>query len=72
MEGSPLSCWVEERRSWVGERLASGLALRSGRRPMFIEIRNPWGVELLNYRVVHGEISDDRARLSFSMDHHER
>ena len=56
----------------LGKVSQSGLALRSGRRPMFIEIRNPWGVELLNYRVVHGEISDDRARLSFSMDHHER
>ena len=38
---------------------------------MFIEIRNPWGVELLNYRVAHCGISDDRARLFFSMDQRE-
>jgi hypothetical protein len=30
------------------------------------------GVELLNYRVAHCGISDDRARLFFSMDQRER
>ena len=34
--------------------------LRSGRRPMFIEIRNPFAVELLNYRVTHFEITPRR------------
>jgi hypothetical protein len=56
----------------LGRVSQNGVALRSGRRPMFIEIRNPCGVELLNYRLAHCEISDDRARISFSMDKQER
>ena len=56
----------------LGRVSQDGLVLRSGRRPMFIEIRNPYGVELLNYCVAHCEISEDRARFSFSMDHQER
>ena len=56
----------------LGAVSQDGFPLRSGRRPMFIEIRNPSGVELLNYRVTRCEISDDCARLSFSMDHQER
>ena len=42
--------------------------LRSGLRPMFVEIRNPFGVELLNYRVTRCELSSQRALISFSMD----
>ena len=56
----------------LGAVSQDGVPVRSGRRPMFIEIRNPSGVELLNYRVTRCEISDDCARLSFSMDHQER
>ena len=37
----------------LGRVSQDGLVLRSGRRPMFIEIRNPYGVELLNYCVAH-------------------
>jgi hypothetical protein len=46
----------------------SGMALRSRRRPMFVEIRNPYGVELLNYSVTQCEVTSQEALLSFSMD----
>ena len=44
------------------------VALRSRRRPMFVEIRNPSALELLNYRVTRCDVSSGRALLSFSMD----
>src|SRR3979490_2905391 len=44
------------------------VTLRSGRRPMFVEIRNPSGVELLNYCMTHCEASPERVLLSFSME----
>ena len=37
-----------------------GMMLRSGRRPMFVEIRNPWGVELLTPDVDAGQMLVDR------------
>ena len=45
-----------------------GVALRSRRRPMFVEIRNPSALELLNYRVTQCDVSSGRVLLSFSMD----
>jgi hypothetical protein len=42
--------------------------LRSGRRPMFVEIRNPSAVELLNYRVVHCDNSPQKVLMRFSME----
>ncbi len=47
------------------------LALRSARRPMFVEIRNPGGTELLNFRMTHCEVSSKHVRISFSMDQQE-
>ena len=38
---------------------------------MFVEIRNPYGVELLNYRMTHCEIASENVRISFSMDQRE-
>ena len=48
-----------------------GVMLRSGRRPMFVEIRNPCGVELLNYCMTRCEASSQRALISFSMEQRE-
>ncbi|HEY5813724.1 MAG TPA: hypothetical protein VIT23_13845, partial [Terrimicrobiaceae bacterium] len=45
-----------------------GLALRSAQRPMFVEIRNPYGVELLNFRVKSCEVTQGSVSVSFSMD----
>jgi hypothetical protein len=42
--------------------------LRSGRRPMFVEIRNPFAVELLNYRLTSCESSADNIFMRFSME----
>jgi hypothetical protein len=55
----------------LGAVLQGGMMLRSGRRPMFVEIRNPSGVELLNFRVTRSEITPERVLLSFSMDRRE-
>ena len=43
------------------------MMLRSGRRPMFVEIRNPFAVELLNYRVTHFENYPEKAFMRFAM-----
>ncbi|HEU4678149.1 MAG TPA: hypothetical protein VFS35_01430, partial [Terrimicrobiaceae bacterium] len=45
-----------------------GVALRSSRRPLFVEIRSPSGVELLNYSVAGYEASPQRVVVSFAMD----
>jgi hypothetical protein len=42
--------------------------LRSRRRPMFVEIRNPSSVELLNYRMTDCENSPEKTLLRFSME----
>ena len=55
----------------LGTISQGGLALRSARRPMFVEIRNPGGTELLNYRMTHCEVSSEHVRISFSMDQQE-
>ena len=38
---------------------------------MFVEIRNPSAVRLLNYRVTHCETSSEKVLMRFSMDAHE-
>ena len=48
-----------------------GVALRSPRRPIFVEIRNPWGAQLLNYRMTRCEVSPESASIAFSMEVHE-
>ena len=48
---------------WHGD-----IVLRSGRRPMFVEIRNPSGLELLNYCVRRCEVSSQRVLISLSME----
>ena len=45
--------------------------LRSGCRPMFVEIRNPSAVELLNYRVTHYENLSEGVLMRFSMEKRE-
>ena len=47
------------------------VVLRSGQRPMFVEIRNPSGVELVNYCVTRCEVSSQGALVSFSVDRRE-
>ncbi|MFW5858326.1 MAG: hypothetical protein ACOCX4_10630, partial [Planctomycetota bacterium] len=51
----------------LGEVRAGETLLRSGRRPMFAEIRNPWGVRLFDYRLVGQAPSGTGVRLSFAM-----
>jgi hypothetical protein len=45
--------------------------LRSGRRPMFVEIRNPSGIELLNYSLSDFVQKPEEIRLKFTMERHE-
>ncbi|HEY5707176.1 MAG TPA: hypothetical protein VIS96_16570 [Terrimicrobiaceae bacterium] len=52
----------------LGAVSQSGVTLRSGQRPMFVEIRNPSAVELLNYRLLHCEISPEKVLLRFSVE----
>jgi hypothetical protein len=52
----------------LGRISLGGVALRSGQRPMFVEIRNPYGVELLNYSMTNCEVTSQGAWLLFSMD----
>jgi hypothetical protein len=52
----------------LGSIEVGGTALRSSRRPMFVEIRNPSGVELLNYSLVECSGTQEDMRLKFSME----
>lgn len=47
---------------------SDGTALRNPRRPMFVSIRNPWGIRLLNYRLSDSEKIKGGVRLNFQMD----
>ncbi len=47
----------------------NGVKLRSPRRPMFVSIRNPWGVRLLNFRIARTEKTAKGMKLEFKMDH---
>ena len=51
----------------LGEVRHGDNILRNGRRPMFVEIRSPYGIELSNYRLVRRRDSRNGARLSFAM-----
>lgn len=52
----------------IGAVQHGGTTLRSGQRPMFVEIRNPSAIELTNYRLVACEQSAGKAVLRFAMD----
>ncbi len=45
--------------------------LRANRRPMFVEIRNPSGIELLNYSLVECAQTPEETRLKFAMERRE-
>ena len=51
----------------LGEIRYGDTLLRSGRLPMFVEIRNPYGVQLQNYQLERIKQTADSAVLSFSM-----
>ena len=51
----------------IGRVSADGVALRSNRRPMFVEIRNPSGVELCEYEVTGEGSGDAGLSLEFGM-----
>jgi hypothetical protein len=45
--------------------------LRASRRPMFVEIRNPSGIELLNYSLIECAQTPEEVRLKFAMERRE-
>ena len=51
----------------LGKVMAGDVPLRSGRRPMFVEIRNPDGISLQDYVVEKKHITPSRVVLDFSM-----
>jgi len=51
----------------IGEVRAAGTLLRSGRRPMFVEIRNPSGIELIDYTLEAHDLGEKGATLDFAM-----
>lgn len=51
----------------VGRVTADGVALRKGRRPMFVEIRNPAAIALCDYTITNREVDPNRLQLDFSM-----
>ena len=51
----------------IGRVVAGGVPLRSGRRPMFVEIRNPAGITLRDYVLEKQQVSPSRVVLDFSM-----
>ncbi|MDY3069695.1 MAG: hypothetical protein SOR57_08625 [Parabacteroides sp.] len=53
----------------LGNISVDGVALRSPRRPMFVEITTPDGVRFLNYRVVREKVSEEGIELDFSVDY---
>jgi len=55
----------------IGRVTANGVALRKGRRPMFVEIRNPYAVALCDYTIADRQVSGDRLRLDFTMQRKE-
>jgi hypothetical protein len=52
----------------LGAVSCSGISLRNPSRPMFVYIRNPWGVQLCNFRVVRHEERGGETRLILAMD----
>jgi len=56
----------------LGEVRVGPHVLRSGERPMFLEIRNPWGIELCNLALEdQSDLDDGGVRLEFSADRRE-
>ena len=51
----------------IGEIKCNGIVLRSGRRPMFVEITTPDGIRFKDYTLKGKEISDSQIRLTFTM-----
>ena len=58
--------WQNENYSGLGAVSANGVTLRSAARPMFVEIRNPWGVQLLDYRLQNYSGDNSGVRLTFT------
>ena len=52
----------------LGAVACGGVSLRHPSRPMFVYIRNPWGVELCNFRLAQREERANEVRLRFTMD----
>lgn len=52
----------------LGTVRVEGTPLRAAARPMFVEIRNPHGVELVNHSLVACEETPEGVRLTFRMD----
>jgi hypothetical protein len=53
----------------IGEVEVDGHLLRSGARPMFVQVRNPWGVQLCNFVLqAQKSIAGGGLRLEFSAD----
>jgi len=48
----------------LGGVRSGDVALRSGRRPMFVEIRNPSGIELIDWQVTDSKVSPEGATLT--------
>lgn len=55
----------------VGEIAAGNFPLRSARRPMFVEIRNPNAVTFCKYTITKQQITNQSAILEFSMHYRE-
>jgi hypothetical protein len=51
----------------LGEIEIAGRRIRAGKRPMFVDIRNPWGVQLRDYRLLDCAPHGNGLRLSFAM-----
>ncbi|WP_407896259.1 hypothetical protein [Scytonema sp. NUACC26] len=54
-----------------GRITAGDILLRHGRRPMFVEIRNPNGITLCNYTIVRQQITDNSVVFEFAMHYRE-
>jgi hypothetical protein len=52
----------------LGAVRMGGTAIRDGRRPMFVEIRNPYGVELVNCTLAGIDETPERTRLTFKAE----
>lgn len=52
----------------LGEVRCGTVPLRNGRRPLFVDIRNPWGVQLCDYRLAARQEIDGGWRLTFRMN----
>jgi hypothetical protein len=51
----------------LGQVTVGDLALRSGRRPLFVEIRNPSGILLRDYQVSRQTVTPERVELALTM-----